>query len=164
MVSTSHKTIFDVESFTRILCFERKRTDRSQRPFLLLLLELRIGLRDGQRWRRSLVKNVIQSLQSCVRQTDMIGWYKHNTILGVIFTELDPEEPRIGTILERVKAALHARLTPAHIAAVTLSTHLYPQQDAAPLDASSNVKLYPDRTRKKLPSLVKRMVDVLGSF
>jgi hypothetical protein len=87
MISTLDKTIFDVESFTRILCFERKRTDRSQRPFLLLLLELRIGLRNRQ-WRRRLVKNVVQSLQSCARQTDMIGWYKHNTVIGVIFTEL----------------------------------------------------------------------------
>src|SRR6516225_2442094 len=112
MVSTLDKTIFDVESFTRILQFERKRTDRSQRPFLLLLLELRIGLRNRQPWRRSLVKNVIQSLQSCARQTDMIGWYKHNTVIGVIFTELRHDEPPIGTILERVNAALRARLTP----------------------------------------------------
>lgn len=164
MVSTPDKTVFNVESFTRILCLERKRTDRSQRPFLLLLLELRTGLRDGQRWRRSLIKNVIQSLQSCIRQTDMIGWYKHNTILGVIFTELYSEEPRIGSILERVNAALHARLTPKQIDAVTLSIHVYPHQDAGPSDASTNVKLYPDRTRKKLSSLMKRVVDILGSF
>src|SRR5262249_21010288 len=150
------KTIFDVESFTRILCFERKRTDRSQRPFLLLLLELRRGLRDGQRWRRSLVKNVIHSLQSCARQTDMIGWYKHNTVIGVIFTELRHEQPPIGTILARVQAALQARLTPEQINAVTLSIYLYPDQDAGPSDASTNVRLYPDRTRKKLTSLMKR--------
>jgi lipopolysaccharide/colanic/teichoic acid biosynthesis glycosyltransferase len=163
MVSTQHTTIFDVESFTRILCFERKRTDRSQRPFLLLLFELRKGLRNGQRWQRSLVKNVIQSLQSCARQTDMIGWYKHNTVIGVIFTELRPEEPPIGSILERVNAVLQARLTLEQIDAVTLSMYLYPEQDAGPSDASTNVNLYPDRTRKKLTSLMKRIVDVLGS-
>jgi lipopolysaccharide/colanic/teichoic acid biosynthesis glycosyltransferase len=164
MVSTPDKTLFNVESFTRILQLERKRTDRSRRPFLLLLLECRIGLRDGQRWRRSLVKNVIQSLQNCARQTDIIGWYKHKTVIGVIFTELRQEEPRIDTILERVNAALHARLTPKQIAAVTLSMHVYPQQDVGSSDPSTNDKLYPDRTRKKLASLVKRLVDVLGSF
>src|SRR5262249_55477145 len=72
MVSTPDKQIFNGESFIRILQCERKRTARSQRPFLLLLLELRIGLRNRQRGRRSPVKNVIQSLQSCTRQTDMI--------------------------------------------------------------------------------------------
>src|SRR5262245_44325970 len=163
MVSTPDKTIFDVESFTRILCFERKRTDRSQRPFLLLLLELRIGLRN-QQWWRHLVKNVIQSLQSCARQTDMIGWYKHHTVIGVIFTELRHDEPPIGIILERINAALRARLTSEQIDAVTLSIYLYPQQDTGASDTSTYTKLYPDRTRKKLASLVKRIVDVLGSF
>jgi lipopolysaccharide/colanic/teichoic acid biosynthesis glycosyltransferase len=164
MVSTLDKTIFDVESFTRILCFERRRTDRSQRPFLLLLLELKTGLRNRQRWRRRLVRNVIQSLQSCARQTDMIGWYEHNTVIGVIFTELRHEEPPIGTILERVNAALHARLTPEQIDAVTLSIYLYPQQDVGSSDASPHAELYPDRTRKKLASLVKRVLDIVGSL
>ena len=164
MISTSDKTIFNVASFTRMLHVERKRTDRSKRPFLLLLLELKIDLRHQRQWRRSLVKNVMQSLQSCVRQTDMIGWYKHRTVIGIIFTELCPDESAIGTILERVNAALHARLTPAQIAAVTLSIHVYPQQDVGSSDASTHAKLYPDRTQKKLTSLLKRIVDVLGSF
>jgi len=164
MVSTLGKTIFDVASFTRILCFERKRTDRSQRSFLLLLLELRLLLRDGQQWRRSLVTNVIQSLQNCARQTDAIVWYQHNAELRVILTELCHAQPSIGIILERVNAALHARLTPEQIDAVTLSIYLYPQQDAGSSDTSTNAKLYPDRTRKKLAYLVKRIVDILGSF
>jgi len=163
MVTTAGQTIFDVASFTRILSLERKRTDRSQRSFLLLLLELSLRLRDGQRWRRRLIKNVIQSLQSCARQTDMIGWYKRNAVIGVIFTELRHEDVASCKILERVNAALQARLTPEQIDAVTLSIHVYPQQDAALSDASAQAKLYPDRTQKTLASLVKRIVDALGS-
>jgi lipopolysaccharide/colanic/teichoic acid biosynthesis glycosyltransferase len=41
---------------------------------------------------------------------------------------------------------------------------VYPHQNAGSSDASTNTELYPDRTRKKLTSLLKRMVDVLGSF
>jgi lipopolysaccharide/colanic/teichoic acid biosynthesis glycosyltransferase len=164
MVSTPDKTIFDAESFTRILAFERKRTDRSQRPFLLLLLELRILLLDGRWWRHSLIKNVIQALQSCARQTDIIGWYKNKAVIGVIFTEVREEGPPIGKILERVNAALQARLTPEQSKAVTISIHLYPHQDAGSSDSSTNARLYPDRTQKKLTYFVKRVVDVLGSF
>src|SRR5215471_14147241 len=164
MISTLDRSILDAASFTRILCFERKRTDRSQRPFLLLLLEIRIILQDGQRWRRSLVRNVIQSLQSCVRQTDMIGWYKHNAVIGVIFTELRQEEPPVGKILEKVHAALLARLTPQQMDAVTISTHLYPHDKTGSSDSFTNAKLYPDRTRKTLAYLIKRLFDVLGSF
>src|SRR5262245_61983772 len=144
MITTAGQTIFDVASFTRILSLERKRTDRSQRSFLLLLLELGLRLRKGQQWRRRLlIKNVIQSLQSCARQTDVIGWYKHNAIIGVIFTELRHEERASCKILERVYAALQARLTPEQIGAVTLSIYMYPQQDAALSDASIHAKLYP---------------------
>jgi lipopolysaccharide/colanic/teichoic acid biosynthesis glycosyltransferase len=163
MISTLGKTILDVESFTRMLCFERKRTDRSHRPFLLLLLELRLSLWDRQRWRRSLINNVIHALHSCARQTDVIGWYKHNAVIGVIFTEVCHEEPAIRTILERVKATLHDRLTPAQLTAVTLSLYVYPQHEAGSSDAATPAPLYPDRTRTTLTSLGKRVVDVLGS-
>ena len=84
MVSTRGKTIFDVESFTRIWGCERKRTDRSQGSVRLLLLKLRLLRRDGQPWRRSLVKNVLHSLQHCARQTDVIGWYKHRAVIGTL--------------------------------------------------------------------------------
>jgi lipopolysaccharide/colanic/teichoic acid biosynthesis glycosyltransferase len=163
MVSTPAQTIFDVASFTRILSLERKRTDRSQRSFLLLLLELSLRLREGQRWRRRLIKNVIQSLQSCARQTDVIGWYKHNAVIGVVFTELRHAELSRGKILERVNAALRARLTPEQLEAVTLSIYVYPQQDVEWSDTSIHAKLYPDRTQRTLVSLAKRIVDVLGS-
>jgi lipopolysaccharide/colanic/teichoic acid biosynthesis glycosyltransferase len=93
----------------------------------------------------------------------VIGWYKPNAVIGVIFTELGYEEPPIGKILERINAALHARLTPAQRDAVALSIHIYPQRDVKWSDASTHVQLYPDRTRPTLGSLVKRLVDVLGS-
>ena len=73
MVSTLDTTIFDNASFAKLLATERKRTDRSHRPFLLLLIELKSQLRDGQRRKRALVKNIVQSLHLCTRQTDMIG-------------------------------------------------------------------------------------------
>jgi lipopolysaccharide/colanic/teichoic acid biosynthesis glycosyltransferase len=74
------------------------------------------------------------------------------------------EEPSISKILERVNAALHTRLTPEQIDAVTLSIHLYPHQEPGSSDASTDAELYPDYTRKKLMSLMKRIVDILGSF
>src|SRR5262249_21273805 len=106
MVSTLDTTIFDDASFSKLLAYERKRTDRSHRPFLLLLVELKILLRDGQRHRRALVKNILKALQLCTRQTDMIGWYKNNAVIGVIYTELRHEDTSINKILAKVNAAL----------------------------------------------------------
>jgi lipopolysaccharide/colanic/teichoic acid biosynthesis glycosyltransferase len=157
-------TLFDQESFAEILRFERKRTDRSQRPFLLLLVEVSPLLRDGRRQRQTLVKNVIQSLKLGIRQTDMMGWYKNNMVIGVIFTELCRENPAIRKILERVNATLRARLTPGQIAAITMSVHLYPHRDLGAPGSSANDKLYPDLKRQRSARLLKRVIDMLGSL
>jgi lipopolysaccharide/colanic/teichoic acid biosynthesis glycosyltransferase len=159
-----NSTLFGEESFAELLRFERKRTDRSQRPFLLLLLEFSPLLRDGRRQRQTLVKNVIQSLKLGTRQTDMMGWYKNNMVIGVIFTELRSENPAIGKILERVNAALRVRLMPEQIAAITVSVHLYPHRDLGALGASANDKLYPDLKRQRPARLLKRVIDLLGSL
>jgi lipopolysaccharide/colanic/teichoic acid biosynthesis glycosyltransferase len=157
-------TLFDEESFAEILRFERKRTDRSQRPFLLVLLKFSPLLRDGRRQQQTLVKKVIQSLKLSTRQTDMMGWYKNNTVIGVIFTELHMEKPAIGKILERVNAVLRARLTAQQIAAITVSVHLYPHQDFGGPGSSTSDKLYPDLKRQRSALLLKRAIDILGSL
>src|SRR5262249_23411823 len=154
---------FDEESFAGILRFERMRTDRSQRLFLLLLLEFSPPPRNGRRQRQTLVKNVIQSLKLAIRQTDMMGWFKNNTVIGVIFTELRPERPAIGKILERVNTALRARVTPEQIATITVSVHVYPDRDPGAPGSSANGKLYPDLKRPRLARLLKRVIDILGS-
>ena len=163
MVSPLDDTICDEASFARILRFERKRTDRSRRPFLLLLLELRTRPRDGRHQRPMLVKNVIQSLQFCARQTDMLGWYKNNAVIGAIFTELHHEDAAIGKILERINAALQARLTPEQLNAITISAHVYPQQEPGAPDAAANDRLYPDLQQHTLADRLKRTLDMLGS-
>jgi lipopolysaccharide/colanic/teichoic acid biosynthesis glycosyltransferase len=164
MFLKSDTTIFDEESFARIVSFERRRTDRSCRPFLLLLLGLSTLPQDRQRQRRILIKNVMQSLEACTRQTDITGWYKTNTTLGVIFTELCQENPAVGKILEKVTAALQACLTPEQFGAITVSAHLYPYQHYGDPGSGAGDWLYPDLKRKKLIRLLKRTIDILGSL
>jgi lipopolysaccharide/colanic/teichoic acid biosynthesis glycosyltransferase len=164
MFSKVDNTLLNEESFTEILCYERKRADRSRSGFLLLLLELSPLLRDRWRQRQTLVEGIIQSLKLGTRQTDMMGWYKNNMVIGVIFTELRSENPAIGKILERVNAALRVRLMPEQIAAITVSVHLYPHRDLGALGASANDKLYPDLKRQRPARLLKRVIDLLGSL
>jgi lipopolysaccharide/colanic/teichoic acid biosynthesis glycosyltransferase len=157
-------TLLGEESFTERLRLERKRTDRSQRPFLLLLLEFNLPLRDGRRRRQALVKNVVQSLELGTRQTDIAGWYKNNKVIGVIFTELRLENPAVGKILERMNAALRTRLTAEQMAAITVSVHLYPHRDLGTAGSSANDKLYPHLKRQRVARLLKRAIDLLGSL
>jgi lipopolysaccharide/colanic/teichoic acid biosynthesis glycosyltransferase len=156
--------LLDEVAFAELLRFERKRTDRSQRPFLLLLLEFRPLFQGGHRARKILVRNVIQSLKCGTRETDVMGWYKNKTVIGVIFTELHQENPAISTILERVNAGLRAQLTPEQIAAIAVSVHVYPHRDLGAPDSSADGKLYPGHKRQIPASLLKRVIDILGSL
>lgn len=129
-----------------------------------MLLDLSRLLRDGQQQRSKLVKNVIKSLQICTRQTDMIGWYKRNYIIGIIFTELGEEVLSISKIHEKVHTALQTQLTLQQIDIITVSTYLYPPEDPGSSEPATHDKLYPDLKHYKLASLVKRMLDIIGSF
>jgi lipopolysaccharide/colanic/teichoic acid biosynthesis glycosyltransferase len=111
-----------------------------------------------------LIKNVMQSLEACTRQTDIMGWYKTNATLGVIFTELGQEKPAVGKILEKVTTALHAHLPPEQFDAITMSAHLYPHQHYGPPGSAASDQLYPDLKRKKRVRLLKRTIDILGSL
>jgi lipopolysaccharide/colanic/teichoic acid biosynthesis glycosyltransferase len=164
MVSTLDTTIFDDTSFAQLLAVERKRTDRSHRPFLLLLIELQIRLWDGQRRKRALVKNVVQALRLCTRQTDMIGWYKSNAVIGVIYTELRHAGRSIDTILARVNAALQAHLLPAQLQAIAITAYVYPQHEPGVPPSAPNDKLYVDLKQHTLPRLGKRALDIVGGF
>ena len=69
-----------------MLRMERKRTGRSGKPFLLMLINLS-GLQTRQH-SRYLLERIKEALVSSSRETDIRGWYEHNKIMGAIFTEM----------------------------------------------------------------------------
>jgi exopolysaccharide biosynthesis polyprenyl glycosylphosphotransferase len=156
--------LLDEAAFAEVLRFERKRTDRSQRPFLLLLLEFSRHVQGEQHARNMLIRNVVQSLKGGTRETDVAGWYKNKTVIGVIFTELHQDNPAIHTILERVNAGFRALLTSEQIAAIAVSVHVYPHRDLGAPNASADDKLYPGQKRQISANLLKRVIDILGSL
>ena len=77
---------FDQELFITMLRLERKRTERSNRRFVLMLLDA-CGLLKADESRETLHK-VIAALSHSIRETDIKGWYKGDSVIGVIFTEV----------------------------------------------------------------------------
>jgi lipopolysaccharide/colanic/teichoic acid biosynthesis glycosyltransferase len=164
MVSKLDNILFDEKSFAKVLCLERKRTDRSHRLFLMVLLEFSPLILVGKHRRLTLVKNIIQTLKFCIRQTDIIGWYKKNTAIGIIFTELYLDKPDTEKILEKVTTELQVRLTPEQLSAITVSVYVHPHQDSETPWSSDNHKLFPDLKQKKVARFIKRTIDFLGSL
>lgn len=155
-------------SFRRMIAVERKRTERSRQPFLLMLLE--VGSAQGVEKNSKALNTIAPALLSATRGTDVIGWYKDRYTLGTIFTGLLVAEKTsiLSTILARVSATLRDKLTFEQFNQVTISFHLFPDDwDHDTSGRPSNAALYPDLSnrdsgRRSLLG-IKRVMDVVGS-
>lgn len=164
MRTTQASTVFDEASFIKLLGLERKRTDRSQRPFLLMLLDLRGLLREGKHQKTQLTSTITASLHDSARQTDVIGWYKANTVLGVIYTELSQPTPPVDKIVERTTAVLQGVLTSQQLHAIAIATYIYPPYKPDVAGTGPDEQIYADIKRSDLGSYLKRTLDIVGSL
>ena len=163
-----HHEILDENTFQKILCWERKRAERSCRRFLLMLVNLEALC--TQRPQGKTARKIESILSQSTRETDATGWYSHNAILGVIFTELGDGsvETFAELIRSRMSRSLEARIAPGELSRIHISFHCFPSRwSASGLGNSDAAQLYPDlfrqdRTRTLLRSM-KRAMDVLGS-
>ena len=53
------------------------------------------------------------ALSLSIRETDVNGWYKKNSVVGILFTEIgiDSAKSVVGAMLARVNGALYSALT-----------------------------------------------------
>ena len=158
----------DEEIFRRMIAVERKRTERSKAPFLLMLLEV-VSDGDSKRDRQTLDRLTATLLQSS-RDTDLVGWYKERTIVGAIFTGLVIHDKRaiLDTFLTKITTTLREELTQEQFNQVSISFHLFPDDwDHEKPGRPSNAALYPDLTShdegKRTLLIMKRIIDVAGS-
>jgi lipopolysaccharide/colanic/teichoic acid biosynthesis glycosyltransferase len=155
-------------SFKRMIAVERKRAERSKEPFLLMLVEL--GDHPETDETRKVLDRMLTVLRTCSRETDIIGWYKECSTVGVMFTGLviNDKSLILSTILGRISSLLRHELTIDQFGAVKLSFHFFPDDwDHEKVDNPTNFALYPDLTspspRKRALLLVKRTIDLIGS-
>src|SRR5579862_3677801 len=73
--------------FHSMLTLERRRAERSRKPFVLMLLDA--NLENGTA--EEILKQAVEIVVASKRETDLVGWYKRGAILGIIFTEVSIE-------------------------------------------------------------------------
>jgi len=154
--------------FHGMIALERKRTERSGKPFLLVLVDMG----DSQRLDKNgkVLAKVQAALALSTRETDVTGWYKSREVVGVMFTEVGTDDRNLilSTIMTRVSETLRSNLSAQQFNHISISFHLYPEEwkHDAP-KRPSNPALYPDLVRRdnarKLFCVTKRMMDLVGS-
>lgn len=166
--SAVERDVLNEQMFRRMISIERKRTERSKEPFLLMLLDA--GALAGSEMNGKALEGMALSLMASSRETDIIGWYKEGTTVGVMFTGLEAGDKNaiLSTILNRVKSMLREDLVFKQFNQVSISFHFFPDDwDHESPGHPSNPALYPDLThpgnRKQSLLVVKRAIDIAGS-
>jgi hypothetical protein len=116
--------------FNRMLELERKRTQRSRKPFILILIDI-TGLMNS--CPPGGVDKLQKALSSGFRETDFQGWYRRESIIGIVFTELHSVGDNTRAILFRkLMDALASRIEPDWLQKIYVTFHTHPSshQDA----------------------------------
>ena len=137
------------EAFKRMIAMERKRTERSAKPFLLMLLET--GDQNSEERNGQLLAKVIETMVDATRETDVIGWHRNNFCVGVLFTQLMIVDQKavMSAMLARVGEILRDNLSLEQFSQISISFHFFPDRwDQDISHRPSNPTLYPDLPRR----------------
>jgi lipopolysaccharide/colanic/teichoic acid biosynthesis glycosyltransferase len=115
---------------------------------------------------------VLAALKHSTRDTDITGWYKDESTIGVIFTELGAaaDAHNIASALQaKITAALSIVLSAEQINDISLTFRTFPNEwgGKGPRNPDDLI-FYPERSSRKTPKttgrILKRMIDISGSL
>ncbi len=160
--------VFKEEKFHAMLTHERRRAERSRKPFVLILLDSQAVPKKERG--AAFLERLPAVVSEATRETDIIGWYKQGLILGMIFTELNLEgkSPITDVLHYKVVASLRDNFGQAFASNVAVSVHLIPESwDMHRPDREVDIETYQDHSRrvsnKRHSMIIKRIIDIVGS-
>ena len=162
--------ILPEESFEKTLILERKRSERSGDPFILVCLDVsRLRGETGQV--DPVLRDSLFSLLLCIfRETDIVGWYRRDETAAAILTELgEGDRPDVlRLILDKVRHCLDCRLPEEIAGQVAVSAYRFPDNHRGELPDELREVLYPDlsggETARRGAAALKRTLDLTLSL
>jgi len=162
-------TLESEEMFRKVLSLERKRSERSRQRFVLMLLH-GDQLLQGE-GREAVLDSITRALSASTRETDLHGWYRKETVVGVICTEIGSGSLTsiLSALHSRVCTALRNNLNLEQMNIIHVSFHVFPDDlDLQNGGRSADKNLYPDLSPQgpaaKASQTIKRSIDIIGSL
>lgn len=116
------------KEFQRMVTLERRRAERSRRPFLLMLLDM--GDTTPCAKNGKVLEKILVALSASTRGSDVAGWYSNDSVLGVMFTEFASVDPNslLTTLTTRVIGTLRKGLSEQQFNQTCISFHSFPEE------------------------------------
>jgi lipopolysaccharide/colanic/teichoic acid biosynthesis glycosyltransferase len=156
------------ELFLKLLCLERKRTERSGRRFVLMCLETGDLLKGAK---AAVLANLLAAITQATRDTDLKGWYRDGSVIGVIFTEVGGAEDKciVQAISTKITDSLYSALNIAEVNEIRLTFHVFPEDwdnegPDGPVTSTLQTALAGGLNRKPVSLGLKRLMDIVGSI
>src|SRR3974377_1167753 len=137
------RILLNEDAFVSMLYLERRRAERTQKRFVLVLLDVSRVIAHGQKIRT--VQKIASGLSTTTRETDIIGWYVGDSLIGVIGTELGEASQKLiqERFIAKLRDVCEAVLGKEKAAAISVSFHFFPEEVGdADKDHSANIDLY----------------------
>jgi exopolysaccharide biosynthesis polyprenyl glycosylphosphotransferase len=169
MGNTPQRMLLNEDAFVSMLYLERRRAERAQNRFVLILVDVQ-KIVSGISGKERTVQMLAKSLSEATRETDIIGWYLENSLMGVIGTELGKASNEIvqKRFLDKLRNIFESTLGIEMSSSIEVSFHFFPEEyGSGANDHSANIKLYPEIRKRedarKVPLAIKRAIDLVGS-
>jgi exopolysaccharide biosynthesis polyprenyl glycosylphosphotransferase len=150
--------------FRDALTRERKRADRFDQPFVLVLVASKPDrIAESSSW-----LSVVEALTAAKHDTDVLGWFEQGSVLGLIVPEIEASDASFMREIEsRVQFALAARLDAERRSDFLLRLHRHvgprPNSSTAPEDAEPILGDLSPSWRARTRTAVKRALDVTAA-
>ena len=155
--------------FNAMLCQERKRSERSLEP--IILLEMTGSSLSTDQGGNPLLRTVLTTLLSSIREVDRCGWLQQGSSVGVLFTGFsrDSVVSSRESIVDKIIGALRRNLSGKELQELWISIHVFPEcLDRGKSTDNVDREFYPDLARQSgrraVMEVAKRGVDILGSL
>jgi exopolysaccharide biosynthesis polyprenyl glycosylphosphotransferase len=160
-------TLVPETMFKKVLSLERRRSERSGRRFVLMLVHTNnyLNAEDGD----AMLTGITKAISLTTRETDLQGWYKQGRVVGTICTEIGSGSMTaiLNTLHSKVTSAMRHHLNLEQMNMVQVSFHVFPEDGDLDNGGPADARLYPDireeKPATKMAGIVKRGIDIAGS-
>lgn len=162
----SASTLLPEHLFGAAVRRERRRTERSGRRFVLMLVSPCAPLVTKNK--AACLEDFASALSRHSREADVIGWHqRQRNVLGAIFTELGTAENSVivGSLRQKVHSVIE-KLQAGEQEQVGLSFHFFPHDYAQEKeqDVALHGELYREQKSESAELRLKRAIDIIGSL